>query len=93
MVIWIKYQEKSLVEITEFQDKSHIDCENCEYDINLSSNSELYCAKELEGRSRTQDITTYITNISLDLMLHWIYWKIYTQSYKTVRKKIDELYK
>ena len=61
---------------TEFHDKWHIDSENCEYYINLTSNSELYCAKELEGRSRTQDITTYITNISLDLMLHWIYCKI-----------------
>ena len=26
-------------------------------------------------------------------MLHWIYCNIYTQSYKTVRKKIEELYK
>ena len=26
-------------------------------------------------------------------MLHWIYCNIYTQSYKTVKKKIEELYK
>ena len=37
--------------------------------------------------------TSPITNISLDLMLHWIYCNIYTQSYKTVRKKIEKLYK
>ena len=26
-------------------------------------------------------------------MLHWVYCNIYTQGYKTVRKKIEELYK
>ena len=31
--------------------------------------------------------------MSLDLMLHWIYFNIYIQSYKTVRKKNEELYK
>ena len=34
-----------------------------------------------------------LTNMSLDLMLHWIYFNIYIQSYKTVRKKNEELYK
>ena len=37
--------------------------------------------------------TSLLTDISLDLMLHWIYCNIYTQSYKTVRKKIEEIYK
>ena len=36
---------------------------------------------------------TSLTNISLYLMLHWNYRNICTQSYKTVRKKIEELYK
>ena len=37
--------------------------------------------------------TSPLTNISLDLMLHSVYCNIYTQGYKTVRKKIEELYK
>ena len=37
--------------------------------------------------------TSPLTNTSLDLMLHWIYFNIYIQSYKTVRKKNEELYK
>ena len=37
--------------------------------------------------------TSLLTDISLDLILHWIYCNIYTQSYKTVRKKIEEIYK
>ena len=37
--------------------------------------------------------TSPLTNISLDLMLHLIYCNIYTQSYETVKKKIEELYK
>ena len=34
-----------------------------------------------------------LTNISLDLILHSVYCNIYPQGYKTVRKKIEELYK
>ena len=37
--------------------------------------------------------TSPLTNTSLDLMLHWIYFNICIQSYKTVRKKNEELYK
>ena len=37
--------------------------------------------------------TSPLTNISLDLILHLIYCNIYTQSYETVKKKIEELYK
>ena len=89
---------------TEFQDKWHIDIENCEKSINLSSNSELPNGKlpkkgsvlsvMLKGlREDPGHKTSPLTNISLDLMLHWIYCNIYTQSYKTVRKKIEELHK
>ena len=37
--------------------------------------------------------TLRLTYMSLDLMLHWIYSNIYIQSRKTVKKKIEELYK
>ena len=89
---------------TEFQDKWHIDSENCEKCINLSINSELPNWKlPKEGnvllvmlKSLREDPghkTSPLTNMSLDLMLHWIYCNIYIQSYKTVRKKNEELYK
>ena len=88
----------------EFQDKWHIESESCEKCINLSINAELPNGRlpkkghilSLILQSLRDDPghrTSPLTNISLDLMLHWIYCNIYTQSYKTVRKKIDELYK
>ena len=113
MVIWIKYQERRLAEITSFCSAksipqsfktNDIDSENCEKCINLSSNSELQNWKfPQEGnvllvmlKSLREDPghkTSPLTNMSLDLMLHWIYFNIYIQSYKTVRKKNEELYK
>ena len=66
---------------TEFQDKWHIDSENCEKCINLSSNSELPNGKlpkegnffnvMLKGlREDPGHKTSPLTNMSLDLMLH-----------------------
>ena len=77
---------------------------NCEKCINLCSNSQLPNGKSpKEGnvlsvmrKSLREDPghkTSRLTYMSLDLMLHWIYCNIYIQSHKTVKKKIEELYK
>ena len=82
---------------TEFEDKRHIDSENCEKCINLSSNSELPNGKlPKEGnvlsvmlksfREDPGNKTSPLTNMSFGLMLHWIYCNIYIESYKTEKR-------
>ena len=79
---------------TEFQDKWQIDSENCEKCINLSINSGLPNWKlPKEGnvllvmlKSLREDPGPPLTNMSLDLMLHWIYCNIYIQIYKTEKR-------